>query len=114
MYLENCVGFWAPQDQRHMELLKQVQQRVTQVAKGLEYLIYKRSLGELGLFSLEKKKLRRCLITTSNHLMRGAKEMEPDAYQWCPVRSQEAENSTTREEKTITLRSSNTGTVSHP
>lgn len=36
--LEDCVGFWAPQDQRDMELLKQVQQRVTQVIKGQDYL----------------------------------------------------------------------------
>lgn len=55
MHLESCVVFWAPQDKREVELLKQVQQRVTKMMKGLEHLCYKEKLRELGLFGFEKK-----------------------------------------------------------
>jgi len=67
-HLESYIHIWSPQRRKDMELLEQVQRKITKMIRGLKHLSCEEMLRELEFLILEKRRLQGDLIVAFQYL----------------------------------------------
>ena len=70
-HLEYCVQFWCPYLSKDVLAIEGVQRRFTRLLPGIAGLSYEERLSQLGLYSLEFRRVRGDLIETFNRIRQG-------------------------------------------
>jgi len=73
-YLEYYIQTWISQQKKDAELLEWVQRWTTKMIRGLEHLSYEERLRELGLLSLERRRLWGDLIVAFQYFKGACKQ----------------------------------------
>lgn len=77
--LEYAVQFWSPTLRQDVKRLEQVQARATKLVPEIRFKGYARRLEDLGLFTLEQRRMRGQLIETFR-ILRGFCQVDPEDY----------------------------------
>mgnify|MGYP001854363952 CR=1 FL=1 len=73
-HLQDCVQAWGPQHRKGAELLERGQRRARRCSQGCTPLLWRRA-EELGVFSLEKRRLWGDLIAAFQDLRAAYKQL---------------------------------------
>ena len=73
-HLGYAIQMWSPQYRRDVDLLEHIQTRAKKMIQGMKHLFYEDRLRELGLFSLEKRRLQGNLMKVFQYLKEGYKK----------------------------------------
>lgn len=89
LHLEMCVHCWAPQYEKHLDILETVQHWATEMLKQLEHFC-EDSLIEVGFLFMEKRRLRVIWSVSINIWREDTKRTGLSSSEWYPVPEQEA------------------------